>query len=442
MTRLMKSLPILLVLLATSASSQTTAAKASDFLKTLGVATHMVQGADAPPRVQAALSFTGIRNVREDGTGNSRTISRITAIHRAIGTMFVPLPINGDVAGSIAQYERYAAAGALLAAEGPNEMNNFPVTYHGKTTNMHESFLPAAKFQRDLYNAVKADTQLNGIPVFAPSEAGGSEPDNVGLQFLAIPAGARLTMADGTKYGDFMNTHNYLMGNGMTRLIDNTAWGAEAVCPSEGSWDGPAGEYGPTTWHKHFEGYSCPTINTLPRVTTETGWITAGTNAITEDQQGKLLINLYLSAMKRGWAYTFVYYLHDSSQGAWGLYHADWTPKLSAIYLHNLTTILSDNSSRFSPSLLNYSISGKPATIHDLLMQKSNKAFELAVWADQVSGSNRVMVNLGERSETVKIYDPTMKTSPIRTLSNTTSVPLTLSDHALIVEVPPWPFRR
>jgi hypothetical protein len=47
MTRLVKSLFFLLLLLATSASAQTTAAKANDFLKTLGVATHKVQSADA-----------------------------------------------------------------------------------------------------------------------------------------------------------------------------------------------------------------------------------------------------------------------------------------------------------------------------------------------------------------------------------------------------------
>jgi hypothetical protein len=442
MARLMKSLLILLLLLATSARAQTPAAKANDFLQTLGVATHMVQGADAPSEVRHALSFTGIRNVREDATGNPTTISRITAIHRAIGTMFVPLPINGDVEGSITQYEQYAAARALLAAEGPNEMNNFPVNYNGNITNIHGSFVPGAEFQQDLYNAIKADPHLTGIPVFAPSEAGGSEPDNVGLQFLTIPAGSGTIVAEGTKYGDFMNTHNYLMGNGMKALINNTAWGAEAVCPSEGVWDGPFGEYGPKTWNRHFNGYSCPTMVTLPRVTTETGWITSGTNAITEDQQGKLLVNLYLSAMKRGWAYTFIYYMHDSSQGAWGLYHADWTPKLSARYLHNLTTILSDHSSAFSPGSLNYSIPNEPATVHDFLMEKSSRAFELAIWGDQISGSKSVTVSLGGSFKTVKIYDPTLRTSPILTLSNASSVPIRLSDHALIVEVPPQHLRQ
>src|ERR1700741_5421121 len=92
---------ILMLLVVTSAYAQTTAIKANDFRKSLGVVTHMVQGADAPPSVQAALTFTGIRNVREDGSENSSTISKITAIHTAIGTMFVPLPINGNVRGTI-----------------------------------------------------------------------------------------------------------------------------------------------------------------------------------------------------------------------------------------------------------------------------------------------------------------------------------------------------
>src|ERR1700739_4781763 len=83
-----------------------------------------------------------------------------------------------------------AAAGALLAAEGPNEPNNFPVTYGGNTSGYKSTFMPVALFQRDLYRTVKSDAKLQGIPIFQSSESGGSEPDNVGLQFLSIPAGA------------------------------------------------------------------------------------------------------------------------------------------------------------------------------------------------------------------------------------------------------------
>ena len=39
---------------------------------------------------------------------------------------------------------------------------------------------------------------------------GGAEVDNVGLQFLTIPAGAATIMPIGTKYADYANTHNYV----------------------------------------------------------------------------------------------------------------------------------------------------------------------------------------------------------------------------------------
>jgi len=43
------------------------------------------------------------------------------------------------------------AAGALVAVEGPNEPNNFPVTYQNQTSSYSTTFAPVANFQRDLY---------------------------------------------------------------------------------------------------------------------------------------------------------------------------------------------------------------------------------------------------------------------------------------------------
>jgi hypothetical protein len=111
------------------------------------------------------------------------------------------------------------------------------------------------------------------------------------------------------------------------------------------------------------------------------------------------------------------------------------TPKLAANYIHNLTSILADTSSNFSARQLAYSISNEPATVHDLLLQKSNGTYELIVWGDQVPPkSANVIVNLGRSYPTVKLYDITSGTTPVQTLSNASSVPLTLRDHALIVE--------
>ena len=341
------------------------------------------------------------------------------------------LPVNGNISNTLFACEQLAAAGALLAAEGPNEPNNFHVRYRGQRSSNTNS-LPVAWFQRDFYKAVKSDPRLAGIPVFASSEAGGSEPNNCGLQFLTIPAGAGTLMPDGTVYADFANTHNYVCDH-LSNVCDNNAWNAEDPA-LDGRWDGLHVEYGHTWWSPGYKGYSNSQLRTLPRVTTETGWQTQGKDSISEDQQAKIFLNLYLAAFKRGWSYTFIYMLRDDpGQGSWGLFHADYSPKPSAIFLHNLTTILAGNASA-APQTLAYSIPDEPATVHDLLLQKDNGTFELAVWNERASGSNNIAVHLGTAVPTVRLYDPTVGTTPTQTLNNAASIPLTLSDHPVIIE--------
>lgn len=248
-------------------------------------------------------------------------------------------------------------------------------------------------------------------------------------------------MPVGTNFADYANSHNYVCGHGLKGITqDNIAWNAEDPTLN-GTWDGLWVEYGHTWWGKGFDGYTKDQLKKLPRVTTETGWNTRIGNggngtAISEAEQGKLFLNLYLSAFKRDWSYTFIYMLHDSrSQGDWGLVRHDYSYKASATYLHNLTTILADNSSAFTPGKIEYTIPDQPATVHDLLLQKSNGTFELAVWSEQAKGSNEVLVNLGVKYASVKVYDPTIGVAPIQTLANASSVPLKLSDHAFVIEI-------
>ena len=423
-------------------ADDTTAIKADDFLNSIGVCTHITQGEDNPTKVAECLKYIGIRGIRDDSTTTPATYQAFIDVYKASGAKVVLLSVNGNIELSMKQYEMLAEAGALLAAEGPNEPNNWHVTYQGKTSNNITS-MPLALFQRDLYAAVKANPKLKGIPVFHSSEAGGSQPDNCGLQFLTIPNGAGTKMPDGTKYADYANTHNYVCDHLKGLTEDNIAWNAEDPT-LKGKWDGLYVEYGHTWWGKGFDGYSLAQLEKLPRVTTETGWSTrAGvgghSNPITEDQQGKLFVNLYLAAFKRGWSYTFIYMLRDSpGQGAWGMVRNDYTYKKSGEYLHNMTTILADKSSSFTPGKVNYTIPGKPVTVHDLLMQKSDGTFDLAVWGERYTGgSDNVTVNLGATFASVKVYDPMVGAEPIKTLTNVRSVPLTLSDHAFIIEIAP-----
>jgi hypothetical protein len=204
-----------------------------------------------------------------------------------------------------------------------------------------------------------------------------------------------------------------------------------------GCWDGLFGQYG-LTWRNKFPGYTNAQLQTIPRVTTETGWDSVS-NPGGEAVQGQVLVNTYLAQYARGWRYTFIYQLGDGEGGGGnqGLFHKDWSPKLAATYIHTLTTILANTGHLRSPGTLGYTIADKPATVHDLLLQKSNGAFELVVWGEQVQGTNSVVIDLGRAHATVNIYDVTSGTAPVRTMANVSRIPLTLGDHAMVVEISP-----
>ena len=72
-----------------------------------------------------------------------------------------------------------------------------------------------------------------------------------------------------------------------------------------------------------------------------------------------------------------------------------------------------------------------------MLLQKSTGPFELVVWDERSVGeaTDHVTVNLGGSHTTVNIYDVTVGAAPVQTLANVSSVPLTMTDHPMIIEV-------
>jgi hypothetical protein len=402
------------------------AVSADSFLNSLGVIPHIDQGVSGASYI-APLRYLGVRNIR-DGVRNS---SQVELIQRETGVR-LDLFCQGGLDVCLATARKLAKSGALMAIEGPNEPNNFPIVYDGQTGGGMGSWVPVARFQEALYEAVKSDPNLRDYPVFAVSESG-AEIDNVGLQFLTIPADANAALPEGTRFADYANTHNYVSST-RSLYLDNQAWNA-ADPALNGPWDGVFGNYS-ITWRYHFQGYPSDRLQTLPRVTTETGWDSvSGIGG--ERTQGTVLVNTYLAQFKRGWRYTFIYQLRDGEGGSGnqGLFHSDSTPKLAATYIHNLTSVLADDRPIGSPGHLNYSIVNQSATVHDLLLQKSSGAFELVIWDENVRGNDSVTVNFGGTYGTINVFDVTVGTSPAQTLKNVGSIALTLNDHALIVEV-------
>jgi hypothetical protein len=399
---------------------------ADEFLSSLGVAIEVGQGVSAASYIEP-LRYLGVRAIRDCGRP-----SDFVMLHRQTGVR-VDCINEGDVRAAVHVGKILAATGALLSFEGPNEPNNWPISYNGQTGGGGiGSWAPVAQFQRALYHAVKSDPDLREYPVFWVSEVG-AEVDNVGLQFLTIPPGAGTTFPDGTQYADYANVHNYVTGT-HRMYIDNQAWNV-ADPTLEGPWDGLYVEYG-ITWRSHFKGYTKDQLLTLPRVTTETGWDSvSGVGG--ERTQGVVLVNTYLAQFKRGWRYTFIYHLRDGEGGNdhQGLFNWNSTPKLAATYIHNLTKILADDRRVASPRRLEYSIANQPSTVHDLLLQKSSGLLELVVWDENVHGSDNISLNFGGSHSKVNVYDVTVGTDPVQSLTDVSSASLTLSDHALIIEI-------
>jgi hypothetical protein len=395
-----------------------------DFLSSLGVDTHVGQGHD-PATYLGPLRYLGVANIR-DGTEKPEGL---LWLHTKSGLRVDLLGDDPPVLTGVAK--TLAAAGALMAIEGPNEPNNFLLTYKGERGGGNGSWRPVAEVQKDIYQAVHADPDLARFPVFHVSE-GGAETNNVGLQYLTIPPGAGALFPDHTRFADYANTHNYVTGVHPGH-VDNQAW--QAASPTlDANWDGLHAEYG-KTWLRGFKGYSDADLRTLPRVTTETGW-EAPTPA-DEQVQGTVLVATYLAQFKQGWRYTFIYELGEGEGGGghWGLFHDDWTPKRAATYIHNLTSILADGSGTRRPGSLRYALRHRAPTVHDLLLEKSDGRFDLIVWNEKVTGTTDVTLEFGSAASEVKIFDTTRGTDPIKTLAQVDSVPLRLDDHAMILEI-------
>jgi len=435
------SLPCLLVAslvgLSPTAQAQgpTTAVRATDFLNSIGANSAISKRGETLAHTIECTKYLGLRWFRS-GMEGGLPVQDVLELHKATGAKVSWGLLSGgtDIEKLLETARPLAAAGALLAFEGPNEPNNWGITYKGQMGGRNLTWLPVAQMQSDLYKAVKSDPALKKYPVFGISEQG-AETDNVGLQFLTIPVGANCLMPDGTKFADYANVHNYVYHPNSRGVEDNKTWNASDPGPAC-KVDGLFGEYG-ITWARHYKGYSEADLVTLPKVTTETGSTIEG--PVTEEIHALNLMSLYLDQFKRGWSYTAVYLMRDrSDEGGnqqFGFYKPDYTPRKAALYLHNLTTILADNGTLSKPGRLNYSLSTHPATVHDMLLQKSDGAFALVIWGERVQGSDNVTVNLGANYSGVSVYDPTIGTSATQTLNKATTVPLTLSDHPLILEI-------
>jgi len=415
------------------------AIRVNEFLNSMGAVSSISRRGETLEGTIDCIKYTGLRWLRT-GFKDNAPIAELAQLHKQTGVLlsYGLGSGNANIQQLITDAKKLSSVGALLAIEGANEPNNWGVTYQEESGGRKDSWIPIAKLQRDLYSAVKNDPELKNFSVWSISE-NGAQRENTGLQFLTIPEGANTLMPDGTKYADYANCHNYVgHPSWKGELHDNQTWLSSdptANCPV----DGLNGNYG-ITWKKHFLGYTEKELLTLPRVTTETGIAIDSTVNVTEEIQANFYLNLYLSQFKQGWKYTAIYLLkargNEIKHEKYAFYKLDYKPKIAAHYLHNFTTILTDNKFIHKPGKVNYVIPNQPNTTHDLLLQKSNGKFILVLWGERFAGgTDNVIVKLGKKYKTIKIYDPTFGVSAINTLKMVDAVSLSLTNHPIIIEM-------
>lgn len=413
----------------------------SDFLNSIGVVSTFPDRGQPVEKTAQMVRYGGFRWVRAGIEGltdvGPTNVGTFLKLHQMTGVKFSwGLGSGGyDLARLLDTGRVLARADALLAFEGNNEPNNWPVTYKGETGGgLDHSWLPVAKLQRDLYAGVKGDPLLARYPVWSISEPG-AQTDNAGLQFLRVPARSGALLPEGTRFADFANVHNYIYHPHSPGPADNKVWNASDPGP-DSQVDGLYANYG-RTWRKWFRGHDRSELERLPRVTTETGTGIGGD--VTEELQGLNLVTLYLAQFKRGYSHTSVYLLRDrTDEGGnqtFGFFRPDYSPRLAARYLHNLTTILNDQGRIAKPGAFGFTYRNRPDTVHDLLLQNSDGTFQLIVWGERLRGEDRISIDFDRPHAAVSIFAPTLGTSPVTTLKAAKSVSLTIGNQPFVIAI-------
>jgi hypothetical protein len=384
--------------------------RAADFLASLGVNTHLSYSDSDYARsgaVLADLAYLGVDRVRDAAPSPIKPGQN--SYHRLAeaGVRF-DFVIGGGkpIADTLAGLDEFAKAhpDAIESIEGPNEVNNWPVKFDGKT-----GASGAIAFQAAFRAAQQQDALLRGVPLYNLT----SWPD--------LPAPA-----------DFGNYHSY---------------------PRHG--DQPFGQLSRDMAEQKV------VMPLTPMVLTETGYYTLpsdpkGWGGVDEETQAKLLLNVLLDAYALGARRTFAYQLLDAYADAsasdpekhFGLFDHSNRPKAAANAIHNLTRLLSGGpagDASFAPRPLTYAINGSAAE-RSVLLAKSSGDYALVIWneapawdfarkARTAAPSQPAVIHFDREIKVASVYDPLVGASPLSVSHKLSQLSVGVSDHPIVIDL-------
>ncbi len=400
----------LVVLLPTVAKAAPVPAKsAAAFIDSIGVNTHTYYSdtvyASEFGTIEQRLRELGIHHIRENLVPNRPDQYEALNDLAAAGiksTLILGAPEDGSagltkLTGILASDLR----GSVDAVEGPNEYD-----LHGGSDWMSK----LAPYQSQLYSAIKSNPALSSLPVVGPA-LGNTNSDG----------------SDVSGALDYGNIHSYPNGETPEGNVSRMLTMASDMSGAK------------------------------PVMATETGYHTAVNwsgdhKPASEAAQATYMPRLFLDYFNRGVVRTFSYELvdefpnggHDEPESNFGLLRNDLSPKPAFTALRNLTTILADSGSPAALGSLDYSVAGDTDGLQQVLLQKSDGSYYLALWREESVWDNQSRTPLSAASGSVHLsfadtlssaeeYQPTSASQPVRGLD--TGAPLAVKVGAQVTIV-------
>ena len=121
----------------------------------------------------------------------------------------------------------------------------------------------------------------------------------------------------------------------------------------------------------------------------------------------------------------------------------------------NFVALFEDPGAAFVPDKLTYTLSGVSTGIQQMLFQKRDGRFYLALWQSVLSSSltssdsgirdveparRPLTLNLGTKIASARIYEPSFSASPVRSYADSAgigSIALSVPDHVQVIEMVP-----
>jgi serralysin len=360
-----------------------------------------------------------------------------------------PYADDMDFVRSVMEYFYAAYPSLIIGVEGQNEPNPtasspYAMLFHGAAGAQ-----AIAMYQAELYNAIKTDPLLTGLPVWRFSIHAPPYNATADEQVYSINASI-------TKAFDVAVEHDYA-----SYVQPEVSMRAEIYSALDNGYSGGAFSAGP------YAGI----LQSKPFAITETGQTAAPTpgnqslQIVDYAAQTPLVLSTLLDTLYHGSSRTFLYELADDSADAgvtngqkhFGLFDSTWTAKPLAVALHNLTGVLADaggTALTFTPGTATFSVAqfpiagtgGAAASGWVLPTQSSNGTYKVLVWyepmilntttwVDNTIAPVSVTFNVsGHSCASATMFDPVANTTT--SLGSGTSLSLSLPENPVVVSCP------